>query len=73
MKGIQPMFKKILLITIVLTIALTASVAGLLPDTHNAVDGSSDTVFAARFDFANNAVLLDPDCPFPSSGTGGGC
>jgi len=73
MKGIQPMFKKILLITIVLTIALTTSVAGLLPDTHQAVDSSTDTLFAARFDFTHDAVLLDPDCPTGTSGTGGGC
>ena len=66
------MFKKMLLIALVLTIALTAAVAGLVPDTHH-VDSSSDTVFAAHFNATTMAVLADPECPLPSSGTGGGC
>ena len=72
-KVFNPMFKKILLIALVLTIALTASVAGIIPDDNHTIDASSDSVFAARFDFTNSAILADPDCPLPTSGTGGGC
>jgi hypothetical protein len=73
MKGLQSMFKKIVLIAIVLTIALTVNFAGLLPTDNHAVDGSADTILAARFDFTQVAILADPDCPTPTSGTGGGC
>jgi hypothetical protein len=67
------MFKKMFLIALVLTIALSAGVAGFLPDSNFAADSGADTVFAARVDFTSSAIIADPECPTPTSGNGGGC
>ena len=68
------MFNRIVLATLICCIALSVSLTGfLLDDTNQNINAESDSAFAARFDFARTAILADPDCPLPTSGTGGGC
>ena len=73
-KGTQVMLKKMLMITIVLTIILSASVAGILPDDHQTVSTGNDTLQAKiQIDFNHTVLHSDPECPTPTSGNGGGC
>ena len=69
------MLKKMLMITIVLIIILSASVAGILPNHHHQVmDADNDTLQAAiQFDFNHTVLHSDPECPTATSGNGGGC
>ena len=68
------MLKKMLLITIVLTIILSATVVGILPNHHQSISAENDTMQATiQFDFNHIAVHSDPECPTPTSGNGGGC
>ncbi len=68
------MLKKMLLITIVLTIILSASAAGILPNEHQSIHSGNDTVQARiQIDFDHSVVQADPECPIGTSGNGGGC
>jgi hypothetical protein len=72
-EGDVHMFKRILLAILICSLAVSGLAGFLSINNIQSIDSEGGTVLAARFDFTQVAILADPDCPTPTSGTGGGC
>ena len=64
------MKRKLVLLTVVFFIVLTAALPIALPTGENIANGSEDVVTARVMDFTVT-INYDPECPPPGSGAGG--